>query len=194
MRVSLLSSMLVTTVLLSACGGGVREERAVVDDEIAERTAYEELAVAADTAEGYRSSDPAAVTPVQGTGTVGGPLTVTGNLRGVTPDFPPGTVTVVEAGPNTTQFMITLQRAFAVGTPIEIAIVRGDCVRTGDVVRTIAQAEIPETGIVTETFTAPIPMRPLLDGRHSLRIANPVQPGDPVVVYACAELPTEPRS
>jgi hypothetical protein len=175
---------------LAACGG-IRDEEHV-DDRIAERTAYEEMAIAGDTSTGYRSSAPAPVVPVPGSGTTDGPLTATGNFQGVAEGFPPGSLTIVEDGPNATRFSIVVQR-YAAGAPLEFSVVRGDCRAGGQVVRVIGQAQVPESGIVSQDYTVQLPTRTVMDGQHSVRIANPVRAGDPLVVLACADIPPAPR-
>lgn len=186
----LLRCALALPLLAAAACGGTRDEQHV-DDEIAERTAYEEGVIAGDTSAGYRSSAPVPVTPVQGAGTTGGPLTATGNFQGVAQGFPPGNLTIVEDGPGATRVSVVVQR-YSVGAPLEFSLVRGDCERTGQVVTAIGQAQVPESGIVSEDFTVQLPIRTVMDGQHSIRIANPARAGDPLVVLACAQIPAAP--
>lgn len=152
-----------------------------------ERTPYEQLDLAADTAEGYESDAAAPVVPVQGGRTEGGPLTATGNFRGIAEDAPPGTVTVTEEG-DATRVLVSITR-YTPGTELEAEIVQGDCQQPGDVVAQVGEPfTIGQDGIATYNAIVPIPTARLLNGAHSIRVTNPGQ-GPPQIVLACADLP-----
>jgi hypothetical protein len=156
-------------------------------------TPYEELAVAADTAEGFGREAPAGVTPVQGGGTQPGALTATGNFQGASPDAPPGTVTITEQGQQT-RILITLQR-YTVGAEIQPTVVAARCGERGAIVQTVPQViRVPETGIASLDASMNVPAERILDGRHSVRLTTPRGEGTADVELACADLPrTAPR-
>jgi hypothetical protein len=180
--------LLVCSLGVAGCG----------DDEVEDRTPYERLAVTADTAEGYEEGGvPAPVTPVQGPEgpadvTVGGPLTATGELRGVAGNAPPGSVTVTEYGQGT-RVQVAIHR-YTEGTELQASIVAGSCELPGEVVRTIPDIlTIGTGGVATLVTQVPIPTRTLLNGRHSIRVTNPgatpPAANTPEIVLACANLP-----
>lgn len=169
-----------------------------IDPDVEDRTPYEELYTTADTAEGYESRNvPAPVTPVQGPEgqanvSVGGPLTATGQLRGVAGNDSPGSVTVSEYGQGT-RVQVAINR-YTEGTRLQAALVSGSCEQPGQVLRAIpAVIEIGAGGVGTLVTQVPIPTRTLLDGRHSIRVTNPgatpPTANTPEMVFACANLP-----
>jgi hypothetical protein len=152
------------------------------------RTPYEELYVAADTAEGFGSEQSAGVTPVQGGATRAGALTATGNFQGTRPDAPPGNVTVTEEG-NRTRLIVSVQR-YTVGAELQPTIVAARCGSQGPPVITVPQTiRVPAEGIASLDTLIDVPTRQLLDGRHSVRLMTPVGQGTADVVLACADLP-----
>lgn len=174
-------------MLVTGCG---REEAGLEGED--DRTAYEALATAADTAEGFESSNAAPVVPVQGAAgpagvSPGGPLTATGNLEGIAEGAPPGAVTVTESGGGTT-VLIDITR-YTAGTQLAASLVRGSCDEAGVPVSRIGQPfTIQQSGIGRLQATIGTPTRQMLDGRHSIRVHTPG--GDaPDMVLACADLP-----
>jgi|GEM_PF-4699062 len=152
------------------------------------RTPYEELFVAADTAEGFGTDAPASVTPVQGGATIGGALTATGNFRGTRPGAPPGNVTVTAQGQQT-RLLISLQR-YTAGAELQPIIVAAPCGQQGATVHAEPQPiRIPDEGIASLDTNINIPTERLLDGRHSVRLMTPLGEGTADVVLACADLP-----
>jgi hypothetical protein len=156
-------------------------------------TPYEELAVAADTAEGFGREAPAGVTPVQGGGTQPGALTATGNFQGTSPDAPPGSVTITQEGQQT-RILISLQR-YTAGAEIQPSIVAARCGERGAIVQAVPQViRVPETGIASLDTSVNVPAERILDGRHSVRLTTPRGDGAADVELACADLPrTAPR-
>jgi hypothetical protein len=151
-------------------------------------TPYEELAVAADTAEGFGRESPAGVTPVQGGATQPGALTATGNFQGISPDAPPGSVTVTQHGQQT-RLLISLQR-YTSGAEIQPSIVAARCGERGAVAQTVPQViRVPETGIASLDTNVNMPVERILDGRHSVRLTTPRGEGSADVELACADLP-----
>lgn len=178
---------------LLAAGCAEEPRTPALDDEGAEDpTPYERLETTADTSEGYESEGAAPVTPVQGPEgpadvTVGGPLTATGNLRGIARNAPPGSVTISEQGAGT-RVSVKIDR-YTPGTTLVASLVQGTCQRPGEVVARVGEPfSIGTAGYATLTADVPIPARTVLNGRHSLRINTPGQ-GAPEMVLACAELP-----
>lgn len=178
-------------VLIAGCG---REEAGLEGE--GDRTAYEDLATAADTSEGFEGSGAAPVVPVQGaTGpgevTPGGALTATGNLQGIAEGAPPGAVTVTESNGGTT-VLIDITR-YTAGTELAASLVRGSCNEAGVPVTRIGQPfTIQQSGIGRLQATIETSTRQLLDGRHSIRVHTP--DGDaPDMVLACAGLPRVER-
>ncbi|CAN5617807.1 hypothetical protein BH23GEM6_BH23GEM6_02790 [soil metagenome] len=152
------------------------------------RTPYEELYVAADTADGFGTDEPAGVTPVQGGATRGGALTATGNFRGTQPDAPPGNITVTQQGQQT-RLLISVQR-YTAGAELQPSIVAAPCGQQGATIHTVPQPiRVPDTGIASLDTNIDIPTEQLLDGRHSVRLMTPRGEGTADVVLACADLP-----
>lgn len=154
-------------------------------------TGYEQMAIAADTSEGYEEGNiPTPVTPVQSGGTLNAPLTATGNLVGIDPNAPPGSIVVSEAGQGT-QVSVKIDR-YAPGSKLQVSFARGLCSQPGDVVHTVNELlTINNEGFATLIQQIPVPTRGLLDGRHSVRVSTPGQ-GAPEFVLACANLPPAP--
>lgn len=174
-------------LLLSGCG---REEAGLEGE--GDRSAYEDLATAAETASAYEDSTAAPVAPVQGAaGPAGvnpsGALTATGNLEGVAEGAPPGTVTVTESDGGTTVLMDITR--YTAGTELAASLVRGTCDESGVPVTRIGETfRIRRTGIGTLQATIAADTRQILDGHHSIRVHTP--DGDaPEMVLACADLP-----
>lgn len=178
-------------LLLWGCGSDEMRED-VTGEESAGQAPYEELAIAADTAEGYEDRSAAPVTPVQGPqgpadATVNAPLTATGNLRGIAENFPPGTITVTDAGAGT-QVLVAIDR-YTPGTTLVATLTRGSCADAGQTVTRIGEPfTISDRGFATLDATIGVPARTILDGRHSIRINTPGR-GAPEIVLACAEMP-----
>lgn len=184
-------------VWLLACGvlaaGCEDTAETAIDDDVTNRTPYEQLDVAADTAEGYKEEIAAPVVPVQGGETTGGPLTATGNLRGIAADAPPGTIAVTQRGVQSL-VSITISR-YTVGTELQASITEGSCERPGEVVYTIEEViRIGPSGQAALNAEVPIPTTTLLNGNHSVRITNPgaspPRADPPEIVLACATLPS----
>jgi hypothetical protein len=151
-------------------------------------TPYEELAVAADSADGFGRDDPASVTPVQGGATQPGALTATGNFQGTSPDAPPGNITVTQQG-RQSRLLISLQR-YTSGAEIQPVIVAARCGERGAAVQTVPQViRVPDTGIASLDTNVNVPAERLLDGRHSVRLTTPRGEGTADVELACADLP-----
>lgn len=175
--------------VVAACG---RDEPGL-DGEAVDRTGYEELTIAADTAEGFEESEEAApVVPVQGARgpaevTPGGPLTATGNLRGVAGDAPPGTVTVTEAD-GVTAVLVKVDR-YTPGVRLRASVAAGACDASGIPVTRVGQVfTVGADGIGTVQGRVPIATREVLDGRHSVRV-HTADGATPDMVLACADLP-----
>jgi hypothetical protein len=167
--------------LMTGCRDDATESPAPV-------TPYEELAVAADTAEGFGREDPASVTPVQGGATQPGALTASGNFQGASPDAPSGNVTVTQQGQQT-RLLISLQR-YTSGAEIQPTIVAARCGERGASVQAVPQViRVPETGIASLDAVVDVPAERLLDGRHSVRLTTPRGEGTADVELACADLP-----
>lgn len=177
-------------LLATGCG---REEAGLEEDEL---TGSQELATAADTSEAFEDPTAAPVVPVQGTRgpagpTAGGPLTATGNLRGVAEGAPPGRVTVTESAAGTT-VLVDITR-FTAGTELAASLVRGSCDEAGSPVTLIGEPfRIQRSGIGILESEIGIPTRQILDGRHSIRIHSP-DGNAPAMVLACADLPALER-
>ena len=152
----------------------------------AANTPNEELTVAADTSAGYSTAAPAPVVPVQGGRTVGGPLTATGQFRTVDPlaggEGPPGSLTVREDSAGT---LVSLQvSGYPQGFELEAAIVRGACEAAS--AATVAHSGVMQVGtggVLSRSFTAPVPTAQVLDGAHAAQLRHGGR------VIACAELP-----
>lgn len=173
--------LLTGAALLGGCGRGAEDPGG--------RTPYEELAVAADTAEGFGTEAGTPVVGVQGGATVGGPLTATGNLQGTRPDSPPGSVTVSEEG-GQTRLLVTVQR-YTVGTELQASIDAGRCGARGQPLHVVAEPiRIPAEGIATLDVVIPLQTQRILDGRHSVSLTTPRGQGTADVVLACADLPS----
>jgi hypothetical protein len=152
------------------------------------RTPYEELYVAADTAEGFGTDQPAGVTPVQGGATRAGAVTATGNLQGTTPGAPPGNVTITQEGAQS-RLIVSIQGHTA-GAEFQPRIVAARCGVQGPNVLTVPQViRVGNEGIGSLDTRLDIPTERLLDGRHSVRLTTPAGEGTADVVLACADLP-----
>ena len=171
--------------LLLVVGACSAEQR--VDEEVEDRTAYEDLVTTADTSEAYESDRAAPVTAVQGTGTRSGPLTATGQLQGIAGGEPPGSVVITEDGPGT---LVQVQiNRYTVGTELKVALARGSCQESGEIVRALdGTIRIDAQRIGTLEERIPIPAATVLNGEHSLRVTDPGE-GTAEVVFACADLP-----
>jgi hypothetical protein len=166
------------------------------DRDAEERTAYEELATTADTADGYQTAESAPVTPVQGTGTIEAPLTASGSLEGIAEGAPPGSVSVTEVA-NGTRVLINITR-YQPGTELRASLVQGSCQSPGAVVTSIEETlRVGQDGIGTLDAQIPVPTTTVLNGRHSIRLTNPAAvtgQGAPEMVFACTSLPTAERA
>jgi hypothetical protein len=167
--------------LLAGCAQDAAER---TDD----RTPYEELSAAADSADGFGPDQPAGVTPVQGGATQPGALTATGNFTGTQPDAPPGNVTLTQDGDGT-RILINVQR-YTAGAELRPVIVAARCGSTGATVLTVPRViTIPAEGVASLDTRVDLSTDRLLDGNHSVRLMNPQEPGSTDVVLACADLP-----
>lgn len=194
MNNSKILSLLALPLLLGACDAG---DEAVVDEATEDRTGYEQLGTVADTSTGYETNLAAPVTIVQGGGTVNAgaeaaPITAAGNLRGIAPGAPPGSISVTEQGPGVL-FSIKIDR-YTAGTPLQAFLVQGGCEGPADPAQAIGEPfEVSEAGFATQEARLDVPARTVFDGRHAVRITNPGDPNSaPTIVLACAELPPAP--
>ncbi len=180
---SVLRAVFAVTALAVTAGCGREQEEAPGG-----RTPYEELYVAADTAEGFGVDQPAGVTPVQGGATRAGALTATGNLQGATPDAPPGNVTVTQEGARS-RIILSVQGQTA-GAEMQPRIVAARCGVDGAAVLIVPQIlRVGNEGIGSLDTRIDVPTERLLDGRHSVRLTTPAGEGTADVVLACADLP-----
>lgn len=179
--------LLAASLFLGACS----TEDVVVDEEVQNRTPYEQLAVTADTSEGFEEGAPVPVTPVQGGRTVGGPdgpLTATGTFRGLAEgSYPPGSVVVTEEGTGT-QVSVKIDR-YEPGTELEVSIVRGGCQLPGTEVVSLGMVEVGPAGFATEIFHADIPTQTVISEAYSIRLNTPGGEHAPEFVLACADMP-----
>jgi hypothetical protein len=179
--------MLAATVALGGCRGEEPEEYPAT----AERTPYEELATAADTAaEEFRTDETIGVISVQGGRQVPGQLTAIGNVKGPLDNAPPGAVTVTETESGT-KLLVSLY-GYESGAELQAAFVRGACGGPGEVIEAVEPTiEIPAEGIANFEADLDIPTRPLFDGEHSIRFGHPTEISDGAAlqeVSACANL------
>lgn len=183
-------------LFLWGCGvdEDVAYEEIALDPGVEDRTPYEQLELASDTSEGFTEHDePVPVIPVQGEQgpadvTVSGPLTVTGELRPA-PGYarPPAAVTITAAGPGT-QVLMRID-GYPPGTTLVPVLVRGLCDERGEVLTRIREPlTVGPGGLATITEQVQLPTRPMLDGRHSVRLITPGR-DDLEAVLACADLP-----
>ena len=166
-------------LMLLACGPDEPDE-----------TAYEQLETVADTSEGYATDAAAPVVATQGEGTVGAPLTVTGQFEGAVNDAPPGSLTLTESGAGT-QVAVKLN-GYAAGAQVRLAFFTSPCDQPGDTMRVYVEPiEVDPSGLATVVRQLDVPTRPLLDGQHSARLLEGGA-GRGGVVLACANLPAAP--
>ena len=175
----------ILTAVLLAVGACSSEQR--VDEEVEDRTAYEDLFTTADTSEAYDTDQAAPVTAVQGTGTRSGPLTATGQLEGIADGAPPGSVVITEAGPGTL-IQVQIDR-YAVGTELKVALARGSCQDPGEILRTLdGTIRIDAQGLGSLQERIDVPAATVLNGEHSLRVTDAGE-GPADIILACANLP-----
>ncbi len=176
-------------LLLAALAIGCSRDTAetAIDEDVEDRSPYEQLENTADTSEAYGTAQAAPVTPVQGGATVGGPLTMTGQFEGVAEGAPPGSVTLTETAQGT-RVLIQVNR-YTAGTQLAATLTRGGCASAGEVVHRIGEPfSISPQGIGTLDAPLPVPTRELMSGAYSVRLNTPGR-GAPEMVLACADLP-----
>ncbi|MEX2572474.1 MAG: hypothetical protein WD737_14335 [Gemmatimonadota bacterium] len=153
---------------------------------------YEDLAIAADTAESFTTDNPVGVLAVQGGDVVGGPLTATGNFRGQVEGSTPGAVTVTEVEGGT-DLLVTLD-GYEPDSDLQVVLARGVCGETAEAIHVVEPVmQVGSAGVANLEATIDQPIRPLFDGAHSIRLLNP-QDSDAATLpaeatQACADLP-----
>lgn len=169
-----------------AAGCSKEGETGAADRNVQDQTPYEQLYTTADTAGSYQSNtQPAAVTPVQGGATKGGPLTATGNFTGTAAGAPAGSVTLTEAGPGGTQVRIKIDR-YTAGSQVQAQLTRGTCGSQAQVVAQIGEPiQVESTGFGTLVASIPQPAASILDGQHAVQLTGSGGQG----TLACAQLP-----
>lgn len=178
-------SALLCAVLALGCSQDTAD--VAIDEDVEDRTPYEQLENTADTAEAYGGTDAAPVTPVQGGETVGGPLTMTGQFEAIAQGAPPGSVTLTEAGEGT-RVLVQINR-YTAGTTLAATLTEGTCGSRGEVVQRIGEPfTVSEQGIATLDARIPLRTQNLLAGVYSVRLNTPGR-GAPEMVLACADLP-----
>jgi hypothetical protein len=168
MRIAV-SGCLLIGGLLGGCGGVDDTSQPPAEQP---REPYEELFTAADTSRAFATAEAVGVVTVQGGAIVEGPLTAVGNFRGTVDDAPPGSLTIREVDGGT-QFLISVTR-YQPNTELQATVVRAPCDEPGQVVHVLEPViQIPTEGIANVEATAPVQMRTLFDGMHSIRLVHP---------------------
>jgi hypothetical protein len=148
-----------------------------------DRTAREELAVAADEDRGFRTDEPAAVVPVPDT--LGTGLTMTGNLMEMGGSGASGVVTITpEDGATLVRLSLTGVQPNTQAIP---TIHRGACAEPGQLVEQLQPVPIEGTGLGTANLVVDLPTQTIADGLHSIRVYP--EAGLDVAPLACADLP-----
>ena len=179
--------VLLCATLVAACSQDTAEMG--IDEDVEDRSPYEQLGTTSDTAEGYGTSAAAPVAPVQGGATVEGPLTMTGQFEPIAEGAPPGSVTLTEEGQGT-RVIIQINR-YTVGTELAATLARGDCASSGEIVQQIGESfTIDPQGVGTLRATIPVATRSLMTGAYSVRLNTPGR-GAPEFVLGCADLPAD---
>jgi hypothetical protein len=148
-----------------------------------ERTAREELAVTASEDPGYRTDEPAAVTPVPGR--AGDGTTLTGNLAEMGNSGASGVVTLTpQNGQTLIQLSVTGVQPDAELRP---TIHRGGCAEAGRLAHELERIRVEGTGLAIGNITVPLAVRAIADGLHSVRIYS--EAGLQAPPLACADIP-----
>jgi hypothetical protein len=148
-----------------------------------ERTAREELSIAAQEDPGYETDEPAAVIPVPDDA---GGRTLTGNLAEMNNSGASGVVTLT---PQNGQTLIQLSvTGVQPETQLRPTIHRGGCDEVGQLVHELQLVRVEGTGLAAENVTLNQPVEAVADGFHSGRIYPEAGFQSPPI--ACAELPT----
>jgi hypothetical protein len=147
-----------------------------------ERTARQQLGTTAQEDRGYRTDEPAAVTPVPDTA---GGRTLTGNLAEMNNSGASGVVTVTPVnGQTLVQLSVTGAQP---NTRMMPTIHRGGCGEVGQLVDQLEPFAVEPTGVALANLTLDRQVETIADGRHSVRV-YPEQ-GHLAPPIACAELP-----
>ncbi len=157
----------------------------------ADREPREQLATAADTANGLGGDEGMSVITIQGGAIVGGPLTATGQLRSPDGASPPGAVTLTEES-GTTRILLTIH-GYQAGSNLQAVIARGACGEAGESVVVVEPAvTVPAEGVAELDARVERPMEPFFDGLHSLRLLSPEDATSGTIsagaAHACADL------
>lgn len=148
------------------------------------RTAREELAITAQEEPGFRTEEPAPLTPVPDTAA---DQTIFGNLAEMGNSGASGTVTL-RAKDGQTEVMLSVTGAQP-NTSIVPTIHEGACAEAGTLREQLSAVRVEETGLASATLRASVPFAALADGRHSVRV-YPEAGTTGVPPIACAEVPT----
>jgi len=168
-RSTTLMGLVLAGGLLAACGP---------DD----RTAREDLAVAASEDPGYATDQPAAVTPVPATEDA---QTLTGNLAEMGNSGASGVVTLTSRnGQTLIQLSVTGTQP---GMELRPTIHRGGCGMDGEMARELERMRVEDVGLASANLMVPMPVNAIADGAHSVRIYPEAGYASPPL--ACADIP-----
>lgn len=150
-----------------------------------ERTAQEEVSIAAQEDPGFTSEAPTAVVPVPDTA---GGRTLTGNLADMGNSGASGVVTLT---PRNGQTLIQLSvTGVQPGMRLQPTVHRGRCGDAGELAHRLEVIEAAPTGAALADVFVGGPVESVADGAHSVRIYAEAGFDGQVPALACADIPT----